>query len=69
MTPLHMAVKGSHKNTVDYLIGKDASVNIKDSSGVSMQNCTTENILVPGSTVVHMWEFGVQMVHIFFLLF
>ena len=51
MTPLHMAVKGGHTTMVDYFIDKDASVKIKDSSGVSMQNYTTENMLVSGSTV------------------
>ena len=35
-TPLHWAAEGGHKNTVEYLVGKGASKDIKDCNGVSI---------------------------------
>ena len=34
-TPLHMAIEGNHKETVEYLVEKRAAINSKDKWGVS----------------------------------
>ena len=45
MTHLHLAVEGNHRKTVEYLIDKGADINIKDDSGVSVWDYTSENKL------------------------
>ena len=34
-TPLHMAAKGGHTDSVQYLIDKGAEINVKKNDGVS----------------------------------
>ena len=35
VTLLHLAAEGGHTDTVEYLVSKEADVNIKDKHGVS----------------------------------
>ena len=59
-TPLHTAAKQGQQNMVEYLIGKEASINIKDNDGVSACRLVLLIEITSGNFISYHWQNGNQ---------